>query len=257
MSNVEVHPQPSELIVSILQEHLAAPVEHLRQGALPEVPSAPTVRVRPLLAPAPRYSRVGGFHKCTVQIQSVNPINSDSLLDHLPVVNRGAQLAGRAGVIISMRLQPKSRSIVAGVLVHQARAEVLVAERAPAVQGIPFDARLRAEAKRLTARTGASGVADFEHGSSVGSTGIVTTTLSGSFTFPKGSTSPGAAHKQVRHALEGQAGWNIEAVGNVAKVEVQRAVVEDVRADREAVVAVPFTVAYRARTEVADVAVPA
>lgn len=244
MGSPRIADDASVIVADVLREHLSVPVEHLPQGTMPQAPAVPTLRVRPLMAPPPKYSRVGGWHAVTVQALSVNPVDSESLLDLLPKVHRGDQLVGDNGVIIALDRQQQSRSITAGVMTHTVRVKAIVAERSPALQGLPFQERLRAETKRLTARTGALEMIDTLHGTDVTERGNATTTLTGSLLFRKVPLD--SVQRSVKDRLSDQVGWSVEAVGNVQSVSVDDAVAVD-----QSVVKVPVKVIYRARLEAA------
>ena len=245
MANIPIAADPSTIIVDVLDQHLDAPVEHLPQGVAPAAPAVPTLRVRPLLAPPPSYNRTTGVHEVTVQILSVNPAGHESLLDLLPEVARDHQLAGDKGVIVSMALNKPSRSIVAGAVVHAARVKAVVAERAPALAGVPFEYRMKAEAERLAGVVGASSVDDVLHGTKLPPRGSATTTLRANMVFSSPESSAHELQGQTKKALLAQRGWNVEGVGNIGNPKVDAAY----RAleDGQPVGVVPVRVGYRSR----------
>lgn len=237
-----IHEHPAALVAAILDEHLEQPAEHLPQGQVPTTPDVPTLRVRELLAPAPRYSWRGGRHVLTVQLQSAAPDHSN-VLESLPTISEQEQLPGSQGTIVTLEiLSEPTRALHAGIVTNSVRAKVTVSERAPLLQGVPFDWRLQEEGQRLGEILGAVEVRDVLSGTRVPERGSAEATLRAEFVLPA-STSPypEVAH-YVKQTLEGLRKSNVYAIGNLRSAKVEQPMAE-MRDGRRHVV-VPVRVAY-------------
>lgn len=210
--NAPIIEDATELVASILAETVpSVNVRHVPAGIVPPVETVPTVQVQAMLSPRPRYDRRAGVHIVTCRLVGINPTGWDSPLASIPdPVNRGTPLVGESGSILRLERGPRSRRIAPGGVHHGERVRVTVAERRPALAGVPYAYRFESESRRFQNLVGASAVSDVLHGVEENGDGAIISTLT--FKLP--------AVKGLTRTLRRQQGWHVDGIGTIAGVEV-------------------------------------